>query len=115
MTDRDLRGRRFISDPEPGQVALDGCLQVDLASLGKLQNIQRSKRLGHRGELEWRLGSDAFAIASDEENVGALNHRHGHSRDPRLFHCLWNESMERVESLTIDLSERAQTKRGHRG
>ncbi len=55
MADGHLGRCLGVSDPEPGQVALHRCVQLDLTGLDQLHDRQGSERLGERADEEGRL------------------------------------------------------------
>ena len=57
-THGDLGRGLWIGQAEPGDVALDRSVELDLAGLHQLHNRQGGKRFGDRADDKWRLRRD---------------------------------------------------------
>jgi hypothetical protein len=58
MGDRDRRLPCGLGHGEPGQVTIDGRLELELPFVGQLKHRHRRERLADRTDLEEHVGGD---------------------------------------------------------
>ena len=110
---RELMCHEWVVHREPGQIARDRRVPLELPFLDQHGDRRRGEHLGIRRDAETRLSIDRIglaqlphAISLGEYDLPILHDRHGHSRDP--------EGPENLRDVAIEFGRRRGLQREER-